>query len=58
MENTLKNEIDAIVRGCRITKDAIGLDLDTRENYPGEFYLLQLMHIPTQDLRDYYDAMP
>lgn len=58
MENILKREIDAIVRSNHITREDIEMDLDTRENYPGEFYLMPLAHVATDELREYCEAMP
>ena len=56
MDETMKKEIDAIVAKGRITREDIEMDLDTRENYPGEFYVLALMHISTDGLRKWLEA--
>lgn len=45
--------IDAIVTRRRIPVSDIELDLDTRENYPGEFYVMALMEFSTEKLREY-----
>lgn len=47
------NEIDAVVARRRISIEDIEMDLDTRDNYPGEFYVMSLMEYSSEDLRSY-----
>lgn len=47
------NEIDAIVLRRHISIEDIEMDLDTRDNYPGEFYVMSLMEFSDADLRSY-----
>lgn len=47
------NEIDAVVSRRRISIEDIEMDLDTRSNYPGEFYVMSLMEFSDADLRSY-----
>ena len=47
------DEIDAAVRRHHIKLDDIETDLDTRDNYPGEFYVMPLMEFSSEDLRSY-----
>lgn len=47
------NEIDAVVSRRRISIEDIEMDLDTRSNYPGEFYVMPLMEFSDADLRSY-----
>lgn len=51
MDPDTKKEIDDTVRMYLISKEDIEMDLDTRDNYPGEFLLLPLMHVASADLR-------
>ena len=53
MPDTTIDEIDAVVRRHRIKLDDIEMDLDTRDNYPGEFYVMPLMEFSSEDLRSY-----
>ncbi len=47
------DEIEAVVTRNRISIDDIQIDLDTRDNYPGEFYVLPLMVYSAEQLREY-----
>lgn len=47
------DEIDAIVIRHKISIEDIEMDLDTRDNYPGEFYVMSLMAFSSEQLREY-----
>lgn len=49
------DEICAIVARNRISREDVEMDLDTRSNYPGEFYCLSLMGFSSEDLRAWLD---
>ena len=53
MPNKTIDEIDAVVRRGKIPISDIELDLDTRDNYPGEFYVMPLMEFSSEQLREY-----
>lgn len=56
MDPKIKSEIDTICRRSHITLDDIQMDLDVREDCPGEFYCMPLMHIRSEDLQIYLEA--
>lgn len=55
MDASLKREIEQTVKQYGISREDIEMDLDTRENYPGEFYVMPLMGFGTESLRLYLE---
>lgn len=53
MDQKTKAEIQKAMDLHHFTLSDIETDIDTRDNYPGEFYLMSLMHISTDDLRQF-----
>ncbi len=53
MDPKTKTEIQDAMKLHRFTLEDIETDIDTRDNYPGEFYLMSLMHVATDDLRQF-----
>lgn len=50
MDPSIKKEIDDIVEKHGISREDVEMDLDTRDNYPGEFYVMALAHIKRDDI--------
>lgn len=47
----MKREIDETVARYGISREDVEMDVDTRDNYPGEFYCMPLMGFGTESLR-------
>lgn len=56
MDEKKRLEIEDTMRRYNVTREDLEMDLDTRENYPGEFYSMPLMQFGTEDLRRYMEA--
>lgn len=57
MDPKTKSEIDAMVKSYQISRSDLELDLNTRHDSPGEFYLLPLMQFSTGDLEIYLESL-
>ncbi len=57
MDPKTKSEIDAMVKSYQISRSDLELDLNTRHDSPGEFYLLPLMQFSTGDLGIYLESL-
>lgn len=44
-----------VIRKYGIKRDVVEMELDTRENYPGEFYCMSLMEFSSEDIRDWLE---
>lgn len=51
MDASLKREIDETVARYGISREDVEMDVDTRDNYPGEFYCMPLMGFGTESLK-------
>lgn len=51
MDPDVRREIEETTARYRISREDVEMDLDTRDNYPGEFYVMALAHIGYNDLR-------
>lgn len=47
--------VDDVVRKYGIKRETVEMELDTRENYPGEFYCMSLMVFSNDDIRDWLE---
>lgn len=57
MDPKTKSEIDAMVKSYQISRSDLEIDISTRRDCPGEFYLLPLMQFSTGDLEAYLASL-